>query len=105
MPPERTLSLVFDPSGLSPRQRRGRACVVCQKAWPLPEVKVGRLPDENEVYACWDCSDYLTGTDTATQPIMVPVPRSRHPLHLDLHHLTHPVRSLIERAQARHILP
>jgi hypothetical protein len=99
MPTERRTSLVFDPVGLSRPQRDGRACVVCMKAWPLPEVQVGRLPDDADLYACAECADLLP--DTAE--ILVPVPASRP--RLDLHYLTDPVRTLIERVQARHISP
>lgn len=101
MPTERRTSLVFDPVGLSRPQRDGRACVVCMKAWPLPEVQVGRLPDDRDVYACAECSDLLT--DAAG--ILVSVAPSRPHHRLDLHYLTGPVRTLIERVQARHISP
>ncbi|RFS81624.1 hypothetical protein D0T12_30480 [Actinomadura spongiicola] len=45
-----------DPSGLSPAQRRGAACVVCHKRWPRPRVRVGHLPDSTGVFACDDCA-------------------------------------------------
>lgn len=54
--------LVFDPTALDRRQRAARACVVCRKAWPLPEVAVGRLPDLTKVFACRPCADALPAT-------------------------------------------
>lgn len=65
--PDATGPAVFDPAGLDPAQRDGRACVACHKAWPCPEVKVGRLPDDREVYACDDCAVMLPG-GAGTQP-------------------------------------
>lgn len=54
--------LVFDPEGLDARQLAGRACVLCGKAWPLPEHRVGRLPGAGYVYACAQCAPALPGT-------------------------------------------
>lgn len=48
--------LVIDSDGLDEAQRSGNACAVCRKAWPRPDVLVGRLPDQRNVYTCGPCS-------------------------------------------------
>ncbi|MEV1172995.1 hypothetical protein [Nonomuraea sp. NPDC049784] len=58
--------LTFDPEGLTLAQRDGDACVVCQKRWPRPRVRVGRLPDNSAVLACGDCAEALVPAPKAT---------------------------------------
>ncbi|GAA4048827.1 hypothetical protein [Nonomuraea soli] len=47
------------PDVLTPAQRVGRSCVSCRKQWPLPRVRIGRLPDGSPVMACSDCAEVL----------------------------------------------
>ncbi|WP_308250911.1 hypothetical protein [Nonomuraea rhizosphaerae] len=58
--------LTFDPDGLSCAQLDGDACVVCQKRWPRPRVRVGRFPDDAPVMACADCAEALVPAPLAT---------------------------------------
>lgn len=63
------LMLLFDPSGLTPTQRDGDACVVCHKKWPRPRIKVGRLPNDAPVNACEDCAEALLPTSEGNVPL------------------------------------
>jgi hypothetical protein len=58
--------LTFDPEGMSAAQREGDACVVCQKRWPRPRVRVGRFPDDMAALACADCAEALLPEPLAT---------------------------------------
>lgn len=51
--------IVMDPDGLTVEQRRGNACVACQRRWPRPRHPIGALPDATPVYACDDCAPAL----------------------------------------------
>jgi hypothetical protein len=48
--------VVWDPGPLTQAQRTGVACVSCHKRWPLPQARVGVLPDQRPVYACRGCA-------------------------------------------------
>ncbi|WP_018657173.1 hypothetical protein [Actinomadura flavalba] len=54
--------VLFDPAGLNRAQRAGRACVVCGKRWPAPQVRVGRVAGGEGVYACVDDAPALHRT-------------------------------------------
>ncbi|WP_344953454.1 hypothetical protein [Actinomadura miaoliensis] len=47
---------VVDPAPLSPAQRAGHACAVCEKRWPRPTERIGDLPDGAPVLACVECA-------------------------------------------------
>ncbi|GAA1532495.1 hypothetical protein GCM10009678_13510 [Actinomadura kijaniata] len=58
----------FDPAGLSGPQRRGTACVVCDKRWPRPDVRIGRLPDGSPAYSCADCAPAMPSCASGPTP-------------------------------------
>ncbi|TMQ93466.1 hypothetical protein ETD83_25495 [Actinomadura soli] len=47
---------MFDPAGPTKPQRHGAACLVCDKRWPRPQIRVGHFPDGSAAYACEDCA-------------------------------------------------
>ncbi|MQY02225.1 hypothetical protein [Actinomadura macrotermitis] len=51
---EEQAEVLVDPSGLSAAQKAGRACVVCGKRWPSPQVRIGRAAKGGPLYACTD---------------------------------------------------
>jgi hypothetical protein len=45
-------SPVIDPTGLTPRQLAGDACVLCRKPWP--RTLIGQFPSGEAALACDD---------------------------------------------------
>jgi hypothetical protein len=58
--------LTFDAEGMSQAQREGEACVVCNKRWPRPRVRVGRFPDDMTAMSCADCAEAMLPAPLAT---------------------------------------
>ncbi|WP_018658485.1 hypothetical protein [Actinomadura flavalba] len=49
----------FDAATLPRRVRCGAACVVCDKSWPAPPVKIGATTEGDQVRACRGCAQVL----------------------------------------------